>query len=140
MPNQFSIKQFLIKNKVGPYSLLEESFDKVGGYVDLEPVHHDMKKMYKEEMEDSNEMDEAESARGGKVIGHTKSGKPIYDKSNHPSHRKFDATDHNDAMKLHKNLAEIAWKDGKKGTHANHAQQEENHNKLMYKIINANNN
>jgi len=30
-----------------------------------------------------------EGSKGGKIIGHTKSGKPIYDIANHESHSKF---------------------------------------------------
>lgn len=41
-----------------------------------------------------------EGSRGGKVIGHTKSGKPIYDDSNHPSHKTFSNTDHKEARDL----------------------------------------
>jgi len=40
-----------------------------------------------------------EGSRGGKVIGHTKSGKPIYDKFSHPSHSSFTQADHKDAGK-----------------------------------------
>lgn len=42
-----------------------------------------------------------EGSRGGKVIGHTKSGKPIYDSHNHSSHSKFSSKDHEDAEALH---------------------------------------
>jgi hypothetical protein len=42
-----------------------------------------------------------EGSRGGKVIGHTKSGKPIYDKFNHPSHANFTSKDHDDAFGAH---------------------------------------
>ena len=46
---------------------------------------------------------EAEGSRDGKVIGHTKSGKPIYEgsPSNHVEHYKtFTKEDHRDAEKL----------------------------------------
>lgn len=45
-----------------------------------------------------------EGARGGKVIGHTKSGKPIYEKSTHKEHGDFTSADHADAAELHKKL------------------------------------
>lgn len=42
-----------------------------------------------------------EGSKGGKIIGHTKSGKPIYDTANHPSHAGFSTADHQDAADLH---------------------------------------
>lgn len=43
----------------------------------------------------------AEGARGGKVIGHTKSGKPIYESANHESHKNFSIAEHDDAIRAH---------------------------------------
>ena len=40
-----------------------------------------------------------EGSRGGKVIGHTKSGKPIYDSFEHTGHKDFSKEDHEDAIK-----------------------------------------
>jgi len=44
-----------------------------------------------------------EGSRGGKIIGHTKSGKPVYeDKSGHHSiYKDFTPQDHEDAIELH---------------------------------------
>lgn len=39
--------------------------------------------------------------RGGKIIGKTRSGKPIYETSNHPAHKDYSPEDHVDAMKAH---------------------------------------
>lgn len=39
--------------------------------------------------------------RGGEIIGKTKSGKPIYDSHDHPSHKNFTKQDHQDAADLH---------------------------------------
>lgn len=47
-----------------------------------------------------------EGSRGGKVIGHTKSGKPIYDKATHLEHKNFTKEDHTDAAELHESLAD----------------------------------
>lgn len=44
---------------------------------------------------------QGEGAKGGHVIGHTKSGKPIYASSSHPEHAGFSAGDHTDAMNHH---------------------------------------
>jgi hypothetical protein len=41
-----------------------------------------------------------EGSRGGKIIGHTKSGKPIYDSFDHPSHKDFTKEDHGDAATI----------------------------------------
>jgi hypothetical protein len=45
-----------------------------------------------------------EGSKGGKVIGHTKSGKAIYEKVDHPSHANFNSKDHGDAAELHYTL------------------------------------
>lgn len=59
-----------------------------------------------------------EGSRGGKVIGHTKSGKPIYDKADHKEHANFTSEDHQDAYSLHdKEMSDLGhrWtpRDGK---------------------------
>lgn len=40
-------------------------------------------------------------SRGGKIIGRTRSGKPIYEASNHVAHAGFNVHDHYDAKALH---------------------------------------
>ena len=44
-----------------------------------------------------------EGSRGGKVIGHTKSGKPVYADKNadHEDYKDFSTEDHKEAEKLH---------------------------------------
>lgn len=49
-----------------------------------------------------------EGSKGGKVIGHTKSGKPIYDKHDHPEHASYTKQDHRDAARLHTKLSDEA--------------------------------
>lgn len=44
---------------------------------------------------------EGEGSRGGKIIGHTSSGKPIYDSHGHDAHVGFSAQDHKDAHAAH---------------------------------------
>lgn len=39
--------------------------------------------------------------RGGKVLGYTRSGKPIYDRADHPEHAAFTPQDHDDAVDAH---------------------------------------
>lgn len=45
-----------------------------------------------------------EGSLEGKVIGHTSSGKPIYDNANHPSHDNFSKKDHGDAYREHNKI------------------------------------
>lgn len=40
-----------------------------------------------------------EGSRGGKVIGHTRSGRAVYDIHDHPSHSIFTSADHEDAIR-----------------------------------------
>ena len=47
-----------------------------------------------------------EGSRGGKIIGHTSSGKPIYASHNHPTHKEFKSEDHYEAAKAHQKKAE----------------------------------
>lgn len=55
-----------------------------------------------------------EGNKGGKVIGHTKSGKPIYEDRGHESHKKFTSKDHKDAAAIHEHLSKHSdSKDGK---------------------------
>lgn len=51
-------------------------------------------------------LEKAEGSRGGKVIGHTKSGKPIYQQHKNEAHRNFTVEDHKDAIKLHREQAQ----------------------------------
>lgn len=44
-----------------------------------------------------------EGSKGGKVIGHTKSGKPIYDSYTHKEHKHFTKEDHKDAWEAQNN-------------------------------------
>lgn len=48
-----------------------------------------------------------EGTRGGKIIGHTSSGKPIYGSHSHPSHGLFTTKDHRDAVKVHSKRAKV---------------------------------
>lgn len=48
-----------------------------------------------------DDFEKAEGDRGGKVIGHTKSGKPIYKNASHLEHKHFTSQDHRDAAAIH---------------------------------------
>ncbi len=41
-----------------------------------------------------------EGSKGGKVVGHTSSGKPIYMNAKHPDHAGFSQKDHERAARL----------------------------------------
>lgn len=65
--------------------------------------------------EDSDIEKGGEGSRGGKVIGHTRSGKPIYADAGHVEHKHFDAKDHFDSRIVHQKRAlEIGNKYGDK--------------------------
>lgn len=74
-----------------------------------------------------------EGIRGGKVIGHTKSGKPIYDSHNNSSHKKFTHAEHMDAANIHDEHVSNATKsnDSKKMIH--HASQAVGHREAAAK-------
>ena len=59
--------------------------------------------------EASDELEKAggEGSKGGKVIGHTASGKPIYENmhGSHPNYGNFSVKDHKEASVLHSNLS-----------------------------------
>lgn len=48
-----------------------------------------------------------EGSKGGKIIGHTKSGKPIYGTAFHSGHQDFTYYDHKDAALLHRRLGKV---------------------------------
>ena len=64
---------------------------------------------------------QGEGSRGGVVIGHTKSGKPIYKNSGSANHKDFTGEDHTDASRLHNELAQKKAKEA-------HAKHQEAHN------------
>lgn len=50
---------------------------------------------------EESDLEKSEGSRGGKVIGHTKSGKPIYESHSHEAHKNFSKDDHSDAVAHH---------------------------------------
>lgn len=53
-------------------------------------------------------LEKAEGTRGGNIVGHTKSGKPIYMDATHSEHSSFNEQDHNDAIQAHETAAKTA--------------------------------
>lgn len=81
---------------------------------ELNKAHHDS--FFKKASENDIEKG-GEGSRGGKVIGHTESGKPIYENHDHPAHKNFTSNDHTDAVYAHVNLTSrksLATKEEKK--------------------------
>jgi hypothetical protein len=90
-------------------------------------------------------MKSGEGSKGGKVIGHTKSGKPIYDAHNHSSHSSFTKKDHFDAYSLHsekgaevlkkrKNIKVAEKRETMMDVAAHHSIQEEEHYKKYLEL------
>lgn len=81
------------KVKTGVYTdtVLNRNLDRVG------KTYGEVEKSEEEDLEKGGE-----GSRGGRVIGHTASGKPIYDKFSHLGHKDFSKQDHADAANIHK--------------------------------------
>lgn len=108
-----------------------------------------MQSMYaKPELQKSEDSDDlikgGEGSRGGKVIGHTDSGKPIYDKHSNVAHIDFDSYDHSDARDIHVNkMQELDKKKDSEGylndqndkkNYDNHWKEMAHHNELSRKL------
>src|SRR5690349_8453397 len=72
-------------------------------------------------------IEKAEGSRGGKVIGHTKSGKAIYDTHNHPGHKDFTSEDHREAMNAHRQSMENHYKERVDFSGKNTKEEKEKH-------------
>ena len=68
-----------------------------------------------------------EGSRGGHIIGHTKSGKPIYDQYKNSAHNALSQKDHLEASKLHDKFAKEARKDKKYVTAVKHDKHSKRH-------------
>lgn len=68
-----------------------------------------------------------EGSRGGKIIGHTRSGKPVYDTHDHSSHSNFSAHEHMDAARHHEMKATEFNMLGKWDQRNNHHNQMNRH-------------
>lgn len=75
---------------------LKSLVEKAGG--DTTTFDTIVEKEDSEEEESDDEIEKGgEGSRGGKIIGHTKSGKPVYDSASHEGHKDFTKEDHHDA-------------------------------------------
>lgn len=89
-----------------------------------------------------------EGSKGGKVIGHTKSGKPVYESKHADHYTDFSRQDHADAKNLHKEKAQRHAKAAdksrdsksqeKRGSAKKHSEYYDNHMKMAtYHELNA---
>lgn len=81
---------------------------------ELNKAHHDS---FFKKAPENDIVKGGEGSRGGKIIGHTESGKPIYENHDHPAHKNFTSNDHTDAVYAHVNLTSrksLATKEEKK--------------------------
>ncbi len=80
------------------------------------PMYAPLKKSYSEDLNDlvENLMKGGEGSKGGKVIGHTKTGKPVYDSHGHKGHADFTPQEHKQAAKISDKKSDAA--DEKAGT------------------------
>ena len=69
--------------------------------------------------------------RGGKIIGETSSGKPIYEKAPHSSHKEFSGKDHQEAYAAHYTLGNRARSNGDESKAQHHFQQQDHHKHKM---------
>ena len=82
------------KVKTGVYTdtVLNRNLDRVG------KSYGEIEKSEEEDLEKGGE-----GSKGGRIIGHTKSGKPVYESMKTPEHKHFTVQDHRDATQLHLN-------------------------------------
>lgn len=66
---------------------------------------------------------------GGKILGRTESGKPIYDRHDHPAHKDYSPKDHQDASQLHQYIALANRR--KPTVESHHWSQHEEHQKKV---------
>lgn len=70
--------------------------------------------------------------RGGRIIGETSTGKPIYEKADHPSHKNFTGKEHQEAYAAHSVLRQRAQSRNMDLNAAkHHGQQQAIHRKKM---------
>lgn len=77
-------------------------------------THHKPTNVKKDDLKkgEESELEKAgEGSKGGKVIGHTKSGKPIYDNHKNSTAKKYTPEEHADAYEAHKKKMDEAKKE-----------------------------
>lgn len=73
-----------------------------------------------------------EGSRGGHVIGHTRSGKAIYDHADHKSHASFSDEDHKDAYVAHSHKVAEHFKSAKDYKDKKHSDKMMHHDKMKH--------
>jgi hypothetical protein len=66
-----------------------------------------------------------EGSKGGKIIGHTKTGKPIYDSASHSAHKNFTVDEHREAAGKHLDKKDSSTKESDRDSHEFQAKEHE---------------
>jgi len=98
-----------------PRQIIEDNFEK--GLIDQQT--HDIALQVLDKVDLSKG---GEGSKGGKVIGHTQSGKPIYSHKNASEYGDFTKQDHWDAQEKH-NQIRNTYKEGSKSYHHHNDKQ-----------------
>ena len=70
---------------------------------------------------DENNLLKGEGSKGGKVVGHTKSGRAIYANKRASAYKHFSIAEHSDAAGIHKELSKQYESKGDKKNSNHHA-------------------
>lgn len=87
-------------------ALLNQLTQKIGVTKGMQMSDEEIEKSFDKSELDLIEKAMGEGSKGGKIIGHTKSGKPIYENHDHPEHASFTSEDHRDAAYAHGDKAD----------------------------------
>ena len=77
---------------------------------------------------------EGEGSRGGHIIGHTSSGKPVYSSFHHSGHKGFSEEEHIQAQRLQRKRGETAAREGKGSVYSNALKHEGLHQLAAEKL------
>lgn len=82
---------------------IEQELESEAGKIARQQGKPELGKIFDTALNDiKNVLNKAEGSRGGHVIGHTKSGKPIYSNNSHPDHDNFTSEEHREAAEHHR--------------------------------------
>lgn len=104
------IEKSMKEEETGKEETIEEKAEGKGGK-EVEENREKNEDDDEEELSNDIEKGSGEGSRGGKVIGHTKSGNPIYDTFDHSEHKNFTKEDHRDAADIHEQYYEKKGRD-----------------------------
>ncbi len=121
--NTLEEKSTILKSDLDTDKITDDEFLK--SFQELRSIESELKV----ELESLEKGGKGEGSKGGKIIGHTKSGKPVYDKFSHLNHKDFTKEDHQDAAKTHNKYKFKNYTSGdKKEDFLRHSKEERKHN------------